>query len=303
LSIDFLVIGHLTHDRTSEGFRLGGTVSYAAVTARRLGWRPGILTRGTLEGLCNGPVPGVSEILVPPPGNVLEGVAIHIMPSSVCTTFTNIYHNGRRIQVLEALADPITPDDLPAAWADVPVVLLGPLVREIPPAWAAVFPRALLGVSPQGWMRQWDVAGHVSPARWENAAEFLLRADAVIFSREDVGDDDAYIRLLARQARLLVVTDGWHGATVYLADRSYHIPPRPTLEVDPTGAGDVFATAFLIRLAEIGDPLAAARFANIVASMSVEAVGLAGIPDREQVEKWLAGGRRRGGCDPHLRLC
>ena len=65
-------------------------------------------------------------------------------------------------------------------------------------------------------MRRWDAAGHVSPARWENAAEFLHRADVAILSREDVGGDEAYIADLARKARLLVVTDGWHGATLYM---------------------------------------------------------------------------------------
>jgi len=287
-AIDFLAIGHITHDRTPDGFRLGGTVSYAAVTALRLGWRPGILTSGSPDGLGlggDGNVPGMTATnVMAPPGSPLDGVAIHLLPSPVSTTFTNTYRDGRRTQVLEALAEPISPEELPPAWNNVPVVLLGPLVREVPPSWTTRFPGALVGVSPQGWMRQWDAAGHVSPAPWENAAEFLHRADVVVISREDVGGDETYIATLARQARLLVVTDGWHGAMLYRAGIKYHIPPRPTREVDPTGAGDVFITAFLIRLAETGDPLTAARFASVVASMSVEAVGIAGIPTRRKVE-------------------
>jgi sugar/nucleoside kinase (ribokinase family) len=58
--------------------------------------------------------------------------------------------------------------------------------------------------------------------------------------------------------------------------------------VDPTGAGDVFATAFLIRLAETGDPGQAARFANVTASFSVEGWGMAAIPTRLQVEDYLS---------------
>jgi sugar/nucleoside kinase (ribokinase family) len=57
--------------------------------------------------------------------------------------------------------------------------------------------------------------------------------------------------------------------------------------MDPTGAGDVFSAAFLIRLAETGDPCEAARFANVAASFSIEAPGVSGIPTRRQVEAYL----------------
>lgn len=287
MPINFLVIGHITHDLTPNGFRLGGTVSFAAITARRLGWQPGILTRASVEGLLDGTMPPGPVDMVAPDASPLAGIPIHLLPSPVSTTFRNIYREGHRTQVLEALAEPVTPRDLPPAWANVPVVLLGPLVGEIPPSWTATFPGALMGVTPQGWMRRWDEVGHVSPARWENSADFLHRADVAILSREDVGGDDEYVADLARQARLLIVTDGWHGAMLYMKDRSYLVAPRPTIEVDPTGAGDVFAASFLLRLAETGDPLVAARFANVVASMSVETIGTENIPYREQVDEWL----------------
>ncbi|MDQ1301362.1 MAG: PfkB protein [Chloroflexota bacterium] len=289
MPIDFLSIGHITHDRTPDGFRLGGTVSYAAVTARRLGHQPGILTRASLEGLRIAPDADGAERVVASPDGILDGVAIHLLPSSVSTTFTNIYHGDlrERTQVIEALADPILPAELPPAWAAVPAVLLGPIAREVPPVWASVFPNALVGITPQGWMRRWDAQGHVSPTPWENMAEFLTHADVVILSREDVGSDDAFLADLACRAKLLVVTDGWHGATVYRCGESYPVAPRPTEQVDPTGAGDVFATAFLLRMAETGDPLVAARFANIVASMSVEGLGMTRIPRRAAVDAWL----------------
>ena len=289
MAIDFLTIGHITHDRTPDGFRMGGTVSYAAVTARRMGRKPAILTSGTPEQLFDGTNQDISGRVTRLQGGVLDDVGICLLPSSVTTTFRNIYEDGRRTQVLEALAEPIFPEALPPAWADVPIVLLGPLVREVPSAWISAFPKALMGVTPQGWMRRWDGAGHVSPSRWENAADFLDRADVVSFSREDVGGDEAYLDALAKRARLMVVTDGWRGVTVYQHGATHQVPPRPTREVEPTGAGDVFAAAFLIRLAETGAPLVAARFANVVASMSVEAIGIAGIPSRQRVDAWLSG--------------
>jgi sugar/nucleoside kinase (ribokinase family) len=292
LPIDFLAIGHITHDRTPEGFRFGGTVSYAAVTAQRLGRRPGILTRGSPERLTSAQTPFPPANVTAPADSDLAGIPIHLLPSPVTTTFVNQYEHGQRTQFIEAVAAPIQPADLPAAWAETPIVLLGPLVREIPTSWVSVFSRSLVGLTPQGWMRQWDATGRVRPAHWENAAEFLRGVDVVILSREDVGGDDAYLAALRRLACpqcLMVVTDGWRGATLYRNGDIFTAPARATHEIDPTGAGDVFATAFLIHLAETRDPLTAVRFANIVASMSVEAPGMAAIPDRSRAEAWLSG--------------
>jgi sugar/nucleoside kinase (ribokinase family) len=290
LSINFLAVGNLTRDTTPDGFRLGGTVSFAAVTAQRLGWRPGILTRASMDGLePRQPArPGEAVRTTGLPGTPLAGIPIHVEPSPVTTTFTNIYGPEGRTQYITAVANPVTPDGLPSEWANAPAVLLGSIARELPPHWATMFPNSLMGIAPQGLMRSWGADGLVRHGRWEDAGLFLRRADAIFLSREDVGGDEAYIGELAGQARLLVVTDGYHGATVYTKGAATAIPARRTVEVDPTGAGDVFATSFLIRYAETGDPHVAARFANIVASMSVEAAGMDPVPERETVEAWLA---------------
>ena len=129
LSINFLVIGPITHDLVPDGFRFGGTVSFASVTAHRLGWRPAILTRVAPEGLYEGPAPAEPVDIIAPDGSPLAGIPIHLLPSSTSTTFINLYRDGVRTQVLTAQAEPVTPDDLPAAWADVPVVLWDRLPR------------------------------------------------------------------------------------------------------------------------------------------------------------------------------
>ena len=43
----------------------------------------------------------------------------------------------------------------------------------------------------------------------------------------------------------------------------------------------------MIRLQETGDPVHAARFANVTASFGVEQPGVAGIPTREQVMAYI----------------
>ena len=48
--------------------------------------------------------------------------------------------------------------------------------------------------------------------------------------------------------------------------------------LDPTGAGDVYAAAFFVRLRETRDPYEAGRFATQLAAVSVTRPGLAGAP-------------------------
>ena len=80
-----------------------------------------------------------------------------------------------------------------------------------------------------------------------------------------------------------MVTLGAQGCRVHVGDEVRHIPVTPQEEVDPTGAGDIFAAAFFIWLHETGDPWEAAHFANQVASRSVRRPGLEGTPTPEEI--------------------
>ncbi len=92
-------------------------------------------------------------------------------------------------------------------------------------------------------------------------------------------------------ADILVLTKGAKGATVYHRGEVRHLPALATIEIDPTGAGDVFAAAYSIELERSGDPYGAAHFANCVPSFTVEKRGTEGILTLEQVERRLAAGK------------
>lgn len=272
--IDFLVVGHVVQDVVPEGYTVGGTTTYSSITARNLGRKPGIVTRLA------------PDFILP---DVLHDVAVARVPSAHTTTFHNIYHDGHRQQFLLSIADPIQPDDVPAAWRAVPIVHLGPLARELDARFAALFPGALVGVTPQGWLRQWDASKRVRMRPWEEAPEILPHVDVLVLSEEDLAPRgnalfDEYVRL----TRIAVMTQGPRGCIVFTQGQQRQIPGFPAREVDPTGAGDVFAAAFLIRLEETGDPFESARFANATASFCVEAPGVTGIPTRAQVEARLS---------------
>jgi 1D-myo-inositol 3-kinase len=270
---DFLVIGHVTKDLQEDGYTIGGTVTFASLTARNLGQRTAVVTRAS-------PDLGLDPLY--------QGIEVLRLPSPVTTTFQNLYSDGARTQFIRAVAGQIKAEDIAPAWREAKIVLLGPLADELEGSIVKIFPRSLIGVTPQGWMRCWDGDGRVFPRRWEGMAEALTYARVVVFSENDVERDENVVRAYARMADILVVTHGPGGATVYHQGEVRHFPAFETIEIDPTGAGDVFAAAYLIELERSGDPYAAAHYANCVASFNVEKPGTEGIPTLEQVEHRLA---------------
>ena len=140
-----------------------------------------------------------------------------------------------------------------------------------------------IGVSPQGWMRQWDEQGHVSAREWEDAPEVLAHADAVIMSEEDISPFPEVLDEYVKLAKAVVLTRGERGATLFHNGQAVDFPAFPTRAVDPTGAGDVFALAFLRELHRTGDLHKASIFANCTASFVVEKPGTEGIPDLDRV--------------------
>ncbi len=266
---DFLVIGHLTKDLGEEGYTLGGTAIYSALTARNLGRKVAVVTSAG------------SDI------EVLEGVDLLCLPSPATTTFRNTYRGGRRSQFLYHRASPIGVDAVPLEWRSLPIVHLGPVAQELGEEMVWLFPHSLLCLTPQGWLRRWDEEGRVHPQRWEGAEKVLPSVDLLIVSEEDMEGEAASLRQHLDLPRISVVTQGAQGATLYHEGKRRRFPAPQARSVDPTGAGDIFAAAFLVRLAETGTPHIAARFANTAASLSIEGSALSGIPTRAEVEERL----------------
>ncbi len=72
IELDYLVIGHVTRDLADGDFTIGGTVSYAARTARALGCRSGAMTRAS---------PDLAL------GQALDGVLVTRLPATATTPF------------------------------------------------------------------------------------------------------------------------------------------------------------------------------------------------------------------------
>ena len=269
--VDYLAIGHVAVDITPTGVQLGGTVSFAALTARALGMRVGIVTSSGKDA----------------PLQALDGIAIVNVPSEHSTTFENVKTDGGRKQTLHHQATPITLDHIPQVWRNTPIVHLAPIAREIDSTLPEKLSSSLLGITPQGWMRTWDEKGQVAACAWENSEQALRHAGAVVMSVEDVNRDLELVEEMAHHTRVLCLTEAELGSILHWNGDRRRFRPVEVEEVDATGAGDIFAAAFFVRLHSTRDPWEAARFATQLAARSVTRVGLNGIPTSQEIEECL----------------
>jgi 1D-myo-inositol 3-kinase len=273
---DFLVVGHLVGDKVPEGYRLGGTAAYASLTAHRLGLRTAILTRVAADLDLSG---------LPP------DIEVHRLPSPQTTVFENTYSGGHRTQYLWAKAGPIAAADVPQELRGARIVLLGPVVAEVEEEVARCFPQSLVAVGAQGWLRTFAADGRVgqlSPRRWQ--PRLLLRhCQALFVSEEDLppAQTEETLARWTAQVPILFFTLGYRGSRLWSGGRWQNVPAFRAREVDPTGAGDVFAAAFLARYLETDDIAQASLFAAAAAAVSVEAAGTASVPTRAEVEERL----------------
>jgi sugar/nucleoside kinase (ribokinase family) len=270
----YLLVGTVTKDLLPHNqFTFGGTVNYAGVVARNLGWRPIIVTAAAPD--------------FAPPAFLAE-TEWHVIPSPATTTFRNEYTPQGRRQTVGPIARSIYAADIPATLRQLPLVHLCPLAQDVDLSVIELFNQATLVTTPQGWLRQWDERGTVSLGTWQGAEQILPKLKATVISIEDVEGNWSIAERWAAQTALLIVTQDKNGCTVFYQNQRLRVPPRPAQPVDPTGAGDVFAAAFFIRYYETEDLLQAAYFANVFASMAIERLGPEGSPSRAEVEAYIA---------------
>src|SRR6185436_11275289 len=127
---------------------LGGSVSYAALAARKLGWEAAVLTSAGPDFSAETDLPDVP---------------VFTSRSAATTRFTNIYGaDGTRRQVLSSRGGDIDLGCLPDAWRDPEVLFLAPVAGEVPGGMAAAFEAGVVGAGAQGWLRGFDADGNVT---------------------------------------------------------------------------------------------------------------------------------------------
>ena len=264
-----LAIGHVTWDRLQGQTVLGGSVTYATQVARKLGWEAAALTSAGPDF---------------DPARDLPAVTTFLARGEATTRFVNNYgEGGARTQVLSSRAADIVPSLVPEEWRNPDVLLLGGVAAEIHGRAAEAFEAEVVGANAQGWVRAFGPGGEVAPCEWERPEESLAGVHALFLSEHDIPGALRRSRDLLSSVPMIAVTSGWRGLSLVTRDGLEQVPGFPRTEVDPTGAGDVFATAFLIRYQETGNPSEAAVFACCAASCVVEGVATSTLGDRAEI--------------------
>lgn len=285
-----VVVGAAARDLAADdprGWRLGGGVSYSALTTARLGVRT-----GAIIGVDDA-ARGASEL------DLLRaaGVDVRLVHLVRGPVFENIERPDGRQQHAAGPSDLVPVERVPVGWTDAPGWILAPVAAELAPAWADVpRPEATVAVGWQGLLRvlraDQEVDHHVPSQN-----PILDRADLVGVSRDDVDRSIELAELcrLLRPGATLAVTQGDRGGLVMEAapDGVRHLRHYPAVPsrgaVDPTGAGDVFLAALAAARIEprlVGGRIAAGfdlLLAAAAASLVLEGPGMLGVPERDAV--------------------
>ncbi|HLC43297.1 MAG TPA: PfkB family carbohydrate kinase, partial [Methylomirabilota bacterium] len=227
---DFLAIGHVTLDETENGLLPGGSCLYSALLAHRLGLRVSVVT--SLG-------PDFPREIIP------SEIELVSTPSRETTTFRHATKREGRALWLRHRANEIGAEAVPAEWRSARIVYLCPVAGEVDPRLTANFSESSVGVGAQGWFR--SSGPEIVPIPWRSAAFVLPHTQALFLSQEDVAGLESN-EILEHFERVPVgaLTLAHEGALLFVNGERYRVPPVPMASVEPTGAGDVFAAAFLI---------------------------------------------------------
>ena len=271
-SPDFVAIGHVTLDRFGESTRPGGSALYAAVTAHRLGLSVGLLTSHGDDFPLE---------VIPPKIEVIS------IPADETTVFEHRHEPGGRVSHVRSVATPLTTADVPEDWREAALTLLAPVVDEVDPMIATLLTDGAVGAAAQGWVRQVTPDGRVIPRPWQSPESLLQSVQALFLSREDILGQEAEVIEWFQRMPVGVLTADRVGALLFVNGERYEVQPRPAREVDPTGAGDVFAATFLIQYQRDGDAWQAAAAAACAGSLAVEGEGWSAVADRAALDAAL----------------
>ena len=220
---DFLAIGHVTRDLLPDGsWRLGGAVTYAALTAARLGLRPP--SSPARHPMCWRH--SMPCCLIP----------LSVVPSAEATTFENIYTAQGRQQFLHGRAAPLTIHLCPKPGATPLSCCLGRWRRKLMPAsWQ--LPACT------GWRDATGLAASVGRGRRSCPIAAYQRRNTAAPSAGANSQPRRYWRVAdtvfgewARVVPLIAVTCSRDGAYVWEhGSKSGLFAGYPAHEVDPTG--------------------------------------------------------------------
>jgi sugar/nucleoside kinase (ribokinase family) len=281
---DFGVVGHVAIDKIittlEERTQLGGPPSYISLVTTRLGKSVSTITKVGSD-ISNDFISQLDEL-----GVGLEGM---IVDAAETTRFILDYRSAERRMIVGSICEEIGPHDVSGLSE---VVLLAPIVGEIPPLTVSSIDADIIALDPQGFVRDIRPDGSILPKRWFD--ESLLRRLTIFKSSEEelkiitreanplrglnkiLGANPlrGLNKILGLGAEIAMATKGGEGALLAFNRGLYRIPPSDVGEaLDPTGAGDAFIGGFFSEYLEGEGPSWCASMGAALASCVVETIG------------------------------
>jgi sugar/nucleoside kinase (ribokinase family) len=272
--VHLVVCGHVTTDLVAGERRLGGAATFASLAAAHLGVPTSLLTAAPENFALLRPV------------REAPGLTCHVVPSAEATTFELGYSpSGRHLRLI-ARAVPLSPSFVPPSFVGADAAYVAPVFDECGAELVQALGAGTVCVGLQGWLRTAGPDGVVRPALPADLEARLAGAHACVYSVEDHPGAEELAARLAGAGKLVALTRAERGATLYSTAGREEIPATSALEIDPTGAGDVFGVVFILGLAHGLSPRAAAARAAEAAAWVVEGPGLGVLGTRASGFRW-----------------
>jgi len=254
--VSILIAGNYCHDtllgNSGEQRTLGGSAAYAAAILDALGEPYEVVAKVGPDFLYADRVLKRAEIV----------------PGARTTAFVDDYRPEARRGRVEALCEPIRPEDLRGSHQiGIACGIAGEVLPETLRRMRAICD--LVIADAQALLRHVSADGEVllRPPHPDAVAQL----DFLKASRSEA----AWLDVPTLRRRLtLLITDGSRGSTLLAADREIHVEAFPATQIDPTGAGDCFLAGFAVGLARGLGPERAARIGAYCGARAVEQVGV-----------------------------
>lgn len=272
------LIGNPTRDHIVNGptsvKAFGGTVLYAGVFLARSGHEVTIIGKGDEE----------MENWIEHQGIITT----HFHQTSRIVEFDNVYVHNQREQFARR-GEKIYLAEVPDAAFRSEAILIGSVLQEVDPEIVRAPRQALLMLEAQGFMRHLTPDGKVLQCRSGDAVIAVRYCDILKVDQAEAAvltatteADTAARDLYQMGPKIVIVTCGEKGVTIFDGSQMIRIRAPQTDLIDPTGAGDVFGAAFLIKYLQTEDLIEAGLFASAAAALSMNEFGTAAVPSARE---------------------
>jgi sugar/nucleoside kinase (ribokinase family) len=288
---DLVTVGHFAIDQifspkiaTSKS-TLGGSPTYVSLAAKKLGAKVSVISK------VGGDFPSRYIEWLKANGVDLSGLK-YVKEASTTRFFLKYEKQRRRLQ-LKNRAPPIYPKDVSSS-LQAKAIHVAPIANELSQGVIDKLREltTILSLDPQGFVRKFDEQGNVRLGKWEDL-KILQQIDIYKSSLNEIkavtGLTDfrrAVQKIHGYGAKIIVVTKGMRGATLFFNEEFYEIPAcKPKIVQDVTGAGDAFIGAFLAEYIQGKDPVWCVCVGSASASFVVEGFGPTVFGEKEETYK------------------